>query len=67
MLRFFDTLEAKYFVTSTIGYPGRTGELLERNEMEALVNGLEGNGMLQEYTHVLAGERNSVFELPSHS
>ncbi|KAJ3053286.1 hypothetical protein HK097_004617 [Rhizophlyctis rosea] len=49
-----DPVNAVQFSNHT-GYPGRTGELLKPNEMESLVNGLEGNGMLQEYTHVLTG------------
>ncbi|KAJ3062483.1 hypothetical protein HK102_008749, partial [Quaeritorhiza haematococci] len=36
-------------------YPKFTGERLEGQQLSVLVDGLEGNGMLAEYSHILTG------------
>jgi pyridoxine kinase len=43
-----------------IGYPSWTGNKLTAEEVQSLFDGLEANGLTDDYTHVLTGKRDNI-------
>jgi pyridoxal/pyridoxine/pyridoxamine kinase len=51
----------KHVIICEKGYPSWTGNRLSANDVQELFDGLEVNGLTDEYTHVLTGMCTCVY------